>query len=267
MQVSLELAICGSLSLLAAPTLLGYNAAAAAFVGSKVPAAISVGLVFVYFITQALESWAAVTLHRRRSRIAQHNLDTAQSHWTSQWLTSIRKYLGTYTDNWILVICALTSCLRLLSSDNVADAHTSESVRIALAIAQLFAWYQTFSNAFLPFERFGVFTIVVQQMIIADVITWLVILSPVAFALVIGANAVSPRSAVLPFNWLNNEHNWASIYDSMENMLLMTFVGEPSNVMQDGVGRGGSPWSGPDFSIYPSDRVMQAPSVTLCHDM
>ena len=53
----------------------------------------------------------------------------------------------------------------------------------------------------------------------------------------------------------------------MENMLLMTFVGEPSNVMQDGVGRGGSPWSGPDFSIYPSDRVMQAPSVTLCHDM
>ena len=94
-------------------------------------------------------------------------------------------------------------------------------------------------------------------MIQDDVALWALITVPVGLALCIGANAASDDSAVPPFGWLNNEHNWASIFDTIENFFLMSFVGEPSDVVDPGTGRGGAPYLD-SVSIYPSERVMRS---------
>jgi len=94
-------------------------------------------------------------------------------------------------------------------------------------------------------------------MIIADVFTWLVISSPILGAIVIGSNAVSPGSAEAPFDWLTHTHNWASIFDATESIMMMTLIGEPSDVLTDGSGRGGAFWRDKESSIFPSERVMQ----------
>ena len=57
-------------------------------------------------------------------------------------------------------------------------------------------------------------------------LTWAVISLPIAFALCIGANAVSPGSAQAPFGWLNSKRDWASWYDTAENIIMMIFVGK-----------------------------------------
>ena len=207
-----------TLSVLAAPTFLGYATAAEDFVASKVPAAIATALTVIYFVTQALESRAAMV-----QRWRYYKSEDERRAWVRKWFFS-------YLDNWILVIGSLIGCIQILGSTDAKVAHSDQSVRISLAIAQMFAWYQTFNNAFLPFERFGVFTIVVQQMIIADVFTWMVISSPILGAIVIGSNAVSPGSAEAPFDWLTHTHNWASIFDATESIMMMTLIGEPSDV-------------------------------------
>ena len=72
-----------------------------------------------------------------------------------------------------------------------AEAASDPHVRIALSISVYLAWLQVFLNAFVPFERFGVFVLLVQKMFFGDMTTWLLIVLPLVLGLTTALNAVA----------------------------------------------------------------------------
>ena len=94
-------------------------------------------------------------------------------------------------DNFILIISSMMSSARIMVADDSAEVAAEPSVRIALSIAVCVAWLQVFLNAFVPFERFGVFVLVVQKMFFGDMTTWILIVAPLFLGLTTALNAVA----------------------------------------------------------------------------
>ena len=102
-------------------------------------------------------------------------------------------------DNWILIISVLFVCCTLVMADDPQEANARTEVRVMVAIAASLAWLQIFLNAFVPFERYGVFVVLVSRMVFGDMMTWIVIVIPFVLGLTTAANAVSMGATEAPF--------------------------------------------------------------------
>ena len=116
----------------------------------------------------------------------------AQSSMIQDWL------LGRI-DNWVLIASVLFVSLTLVIADDPQEANAKPEVRVVVSIAAFLAWLQIFLNAFIPFERFGVFVILVNRMFFQDMTTWVVIVIPFFLGLTTSANAVSMGATEAPF--------------------------------------------------------------------
>ena len=121
----------------------------------------------------------------RRSKSARSNLK-------KDWLVG-------RIDNWVLIASVIFVCTRLVRADDPQAANAQPEVRVMIAIAASLAWLQVFLNSFVPFERFGVFVLLVSRMVFGDMTTWALIVLPWVMGLTTSANAVSPDATKAPF--------------------------------------------------------------------
>lgn len=123
--------------------------------------------------------------HLRRS-------SSARSNMLHEWVVG-------RIDNWMLIASVLFVCTRLVTADDPQAANAEPELRIMVAIAASLAWLQVFLNAFVPFERFGVFSLLVSRMVFGDMTTWTVIVLPWVLGLTTSANAVSLGATEAPY--------------------------------------------------------------------
>jgi len=185
MQLGVDLLLVCTLTVLASPSIFGRAA-----YKSDLKFQASVCLCCMAYILEEQVRELVTFLYRhwrnlRRSKGARSSL-------MQDWL------LGRI-DNWVLIASVLFVCLTLVSADDPQEANAKVEVRVMVAIAATLAWLQIFLNAFVPFERFGVFVVLVSRMVFGDMMTWVVIVIPFVLGLTTSANAVSMGATEAPF--------------------------------------------------------------------
>ena len=127
-------------------------------------------------------------------------------------------------DNWILIASVIFVCSRLVRAEDPQEETSKPEMRVMVAIAASFAWLQVFLNMFVPFERFGVFVLLVNRMVLGDMTTWFVIVLPFLVGLTTSANAVSFGATEAPFVG-EGGHSLAYWPYALESFFLMVTNG------------------------------------------
>jgi hypothetical protein len=184
-QLLVDWSLVSSITVLASPSIFGRRGAETDL---KLQAWICL-VIMAYVLEEQVRELAtflhANLKHLRRSRSARNSL-------MQDWL------LGRI-DNWLLITSVIFVSTRLVIADDPHVANAEPALRVMVAIAASLAWLQVFLNSFVPFERFGVFVLLVSRMVFGDITTWSVIVLPWLLGLTTSANAVSLGATEVPF--------------------------------------------------------------------
>jgi hypothetical protein len=184
-QLMLDWCLVISVTLLASPSSLGRDGPQTDL---KLQATICLVLVAITVEEQVRELISFLVLNRK-------NL----AHAGSARKTLRDDFMYGRVDNWLLIISVIFVAASLIAADDPKEANKEPIVRVMIAIAASMAWLQVFLNSFVPFERFGVFVLLVNRMVFGDMTTWSVIVLPWLFGLGTAANAVAPGATEVPF--------------------------------------------------------------------
>ena len=205
-QLGVNLLLVCSLTVMASPSILGRNAPETDL---KLLASVCLCCMAYLLLEQVRELFTFLYRHWRNLRRS----EDARSSLMQDWL------LGRI-DNWVLIASMLFVCRRLVSADDPQEANAKTEVRVMVAIAATLAWLQIFFDAFVPFERFGVFVQLVSRMLFGDMFTWVVIVIPFVLGLTTSANAVSQGATESPFVG-EGGHSLAFWPYALESFVLM----------------------------------------------
>ena len=129
---------------------------------------------------------------------------------------------------YVTSIFALTAAsLVLREHDNgmgemVAERSTV-TVRVLLAFSSFFAWFLVLQEIAIPFEKFGIFTVLVFKMLRKDVTVWLLLFTPICLGFTTALTAVSTYPS-----WASRWGSWWLVF---ETLLLYALTGEPPQIV------------------------------------
>ena len=205
-QLGVDLLLVCSLTVMASPSILGRNAPVTDL---KLLASVCLCCMAHLLLEQVRELFTFLYRHWRNLRRS----EDARSSLRQDWLLA-------RIDNWVLIASVLFVSWRLVSADDPQEANAKTEVRVMVAIAAVLAWLQIFFDAFVPFERFGVFVELVSRMLFGDMLTWVVIVIPFVLGLTTSANAVSQGATESPFVG-EGGHSLAFWPYALESFVLM----------------------------------------------
>ena len=123
----------------------------------------------------------------------------------------------------VSIACALVASVDLLGAADAAEAHErrqSESICVLLAIATISSWMYSVLECLVSSQGVGIFTVLVGEMLRADVLKFMILYIPTLIGFGAGLTALFPSSTTRA----------SSIWSSIENLIILSLVGEPPEI-------------------------------------
>ena len=146
----------------------------------------------------------------------------------------------------VSVTCSLIACCAILSDTESLEASRRGTVRASLAVAAFAAWGSLVTEMYRPFKLPATFVNTIFSMLTEDVTAFLMIFLPLVGGFATAINALLHDHP----GWMTR---WSSWWLTVENLLLLSFIGEPPTVFAGG----SAPYDHDSLStVYPSSVTL-----------
>jgi len=207
-QTSVDWMLVVSVTLIASPSIIG---ASREEIERNLKLQASICLLLVAFVTEEQVRELITFYHANKANLRQSK---------SARKAILDEYVYGRIDNLSLIASVIFVCGWLVVTDDPQAANANPLLRVMVSVAACIAWMQVFLNSFVPFERFGVFVLLVNKMVFGDMTTWTLIVMPWLLGLTTSANAVSVDATVAPFLG-NGGHSMSYWWYAFESFFLM----------------------------------------------